>query len=104
MRMMIRVGLQGRTASLGLCTGMLLLAACPGGGDGRETDTDTGIDSIGPGSNGNTDGATGTTAGGTATTDDPPGTTTAPDPDTTAGSTGPGTDADLLYLVVSPAR
>jgi len=93
-----------RIAPLSLCAGLMLLAGCPGGGNGRETDTDTGIDSIGPGSN--TEGATGT-SGGTAATDDMPGTatgiTTVDDTADTAdtATTGP-TDTDLLYVVVAP--
>ena len=104
----IRMGWEGRAAPLSLCAGMLLLAACPGGGEGNETDTETGIASVGPGSN--TEGATSTTGDSTATTDDPPMTTaatsdsstTATDPDTTAGSTGPAPEADLLYVLVTP--
>jgi hypothetical protein len=92
-----------RITSLGLCAGLMLLAGCPGGGNGRATDTDTGIDSIGPGSN--TEGASGS-SGGMGTTADPPGTTTVVADDTagSSGSTGPATDADLLYLVVDPAN
>ncbi len=87
-----------------LCAGLALLVGCPGGG-GRGSE-DTGIDSIG-GSDGT--GGTSATSGTSAATStvETGGMSTAVADDTagsTGSTTGPGEDADLLYLVVTPAN
>jgi hypothetical protein len=94
-------GWEERTTQLSLCAAMTLLVGCPGG-NGRDTNAESGIDSIGP----MTDGASGTSGGGPGTSDDDVGMTTTTVADETADpdTTGPGGDADLLYLVVSPAN
>lgn len=99
---MEHMGREGRVVPLGLWTGLMLLTGCPDGGSGRETDTDTGIASVGPDSTGDASGS----SGGSGSTGEGSGTTTAMADDTSgsSGSTGPGGDVDLLYVLVSPTN
>ncbi|MCX4242990.1 vWA domain-containing protein [Paraliomyxa miuraensis] len=97
------LGLNVRSTPLWLSAAMMLLVGCPGGGDGRTTNTDTGIDSIGP----NTGDGSGSDTGGDDpnTTADDVATTNMTGVDSTATSdTGPPPGAELLYVAVAPAN
>lgn len=84
----------------GLCAGVVLLGGCPGGSAGGSAE-ESGIDSIGPGTGGSSG-----TAGDTASTggDTTMSTGVADETAGSATSTGPGGDADLLYVLVTPGN
>jgi hypothetical protein len=99
--MMTHRGWEGRATHFGLCAGLVLLAGCPGGGGGRGTDSATGIDSIGPNTTGDGSGSSGDSGSSGET---PGSSTTAADDTVGTASTGPGTEADLLYVVIAPTN
>ncbi len=93
-----------RIKGLSLCTGLVLLTGCPGGGEDTPT-SESGIASLDGGA---TDG---TMSGGTGDTDTPTtgdsmgtGSNSATDTNDTTDpdSSGPGGDVDLLFLQVDP--
>lgn len=92
---------QNRAGLVSLCATVALVTGCPGGGGGRDSGEESGIDSIGTG---------GTGGSGTAGTEGSGGTGSATDVATSTGdetvgpedSTGPDVDGELLYLLVTP--